>query len=116
MALNVILFGVRSGSFGNFRSAISASPRPSDDNILVDDDTQRPAGPDAHRRLDIEIAGDELGALARAALLRGLSVRPHKVALPAAPTHFPPAPNPRHENASTPPLPPYHVELFREAP
>src|SRR3546814_17418469 len=84
MALNVILFGVHSGSFGNFRSAISASPRPPDDNILVDDDTQRPAGPDAHSRLDIEIAGDELVARARAALLRGLADRSNKVALAAA--------------------------------
>src|SRR3546814_11202231 len=81
MALNVILFGVRSGSFGNFRSAISASPRPPDDNILVDDDTQRPAGPDAHSRLDLEIAGDELVARERAALLRGIADRSNKVAL-----------------------------------
>src|SRR3546814_21137646 len=88
MALNVILFGVHSGSFGNFRSAISASPRPPDDNILVDDDTQRPAGPDAHSRLDIEIAGDELVARARAALLRGLADRPTQVALAAAKTQF----------------------------
>lgn len=88
MALNVILFGVRSGSFGNFRSAISASPRPPDDNILVDDDTQRPAGADAHSRLDIEIAGDELVARSRAALLGGLADSAHKVALGAAETQF----------------------------
>src|SRR3546814_12013188 len=78
MTLIVILTGVRSGSFGNLRSAISASPRPTDHNVFVDDDAQRPARPDAHSRLDIEIAGDELVARPRTALLGGFGATPRR--------------------------------------
>src|SRR3546814_11117305 len=66
-----ILTGVRSGSFGNLRSAILASPSAPDDNILLDDDAKRPARTDAKRRLDIEIAGYKLITRPSSALLRG---------------------------------------------
>src|SRR3546814_2432117 len=56
----------------------SASPRPTDHNVFVDDDAQRPARPDAHSRLDIEIAGDELVARPRTALLGGFGDTPRR--------------------------------------
>src|SRR3546814_16197158 len=80
MTLIVILTGVRSGSFGNLRSATPASPRLPDDKILVDDDAKRPAGADAQGRLNIEIAGNELIASPRSVLLRGFANSAHKVA------------------------------------
>src|SRR3546814_19366677 len=84
MTLIVILTGVRSGSFGNLRSATPASPRLPDDKILVDDDAKRPAGADAQGRLNIEIAGNELIASPRSVLLRGFANRAHKVAFAIA--------------------------------
>src|SRR3546814_3268739 len=58
-----------------------ASPGPIHDNILMEDDTERPARTDAQRRLDIEIAGDKLVAGARPALLGGFADGANKIAL-----------------------------------
>src|SRR3546814_12769286 len=80
-----ILTGVRSGSFGNLRSAILASPSAPDDNILLDDDAKRPARTDAKRRLDIEIAGYKLITRSSSALLRGFADGANKIALALAP-------------------------------
>src|SRR5690606_21265012 len=65
-----------------------ASPSPSDDNILMDDDAQRPAGTDAQRRLDIEIASDELIAGARTASLCGFADGADQIAFALAPSQF----------------------------
>src|SRR3546814_11955830 len=80
-----ILTGVRSGSFGNLRSAILASPSAPDDNILLDDDAKRPARTDAKRRLDIEIAGYKMITRASSALLRGFADGANKIAFALAP-------------------------------
>src|SRR3546814_14701299 len=83
-----ILTGVRSGSFGNLRSAILASPSAPDDNILLDDDAKRPARTDAKRRLDIEIAGYKLITRPSSALLRGFADGANKIAFALAPSEF----------------------------
>src|SRR3546814_18443006 len=83
-----ILTGVRSGSFGNLRSAILASPSAPDDNILLDDDAKRPARTDAKRRLDIEIAGYKLITRPSSALLSGFADGENKIAFTHAPSAF----------------------------
>src|SRR3546814_13075081 len=83
-----ILTGVRSGSFGNLRSAILASPSAPVDNILLDDDAKRPARTDAKRRLDIEIAGYTLITSPSSALLRGFADGANKTAFSFAPSAF----------------------------
>src|SRR3546814_910497 len=115
MTLIVTLTGVRSGSFGNLRSAMHASPRPSDDNILVDDDTKRPARTDAQRRLDIEIAGDKPVAGARSALLRGFANGADKVAFVPAPSQFGADAEQRRKHDTLQYLPGVAVDLIGEA-
>src|SRR3546814_1452563 len=65
-----------------------ASPGPIHDNILMEDDTERPARTDAQRRLDIEIAGDKLVAGARPALLGGFADGANKIAFALTPSQF----------------------------
>src|SRR5258708_29258655 len=85
----LILTGVRSGSLESLSSGMFDRPAPSTlvrlkNQVLVNDDAQRPARTDRDRRLDVQVLLD--GALAGriGALRRRLSDRLHEIALRAS--------------------------------